>query len=60
MPESKNEHSYLNSGTISLSGLPQGKLRKNSQENSLSPTQQFMDHNNIPIMPRERTSMWTE
>ena len=29
------------------------------RENSLSPAQQFMDQNNIPIMPRERIFMCT-
>ena len=59
MLESIHEHSYLNSGTISLSALPQGKLYKNSIKNSLSPTQQFLDRNKTLVMPRERTSTWT-
>ena len=59
MLESIHEHSYLNSGTISLSALLQGKLGKNCHENSLSPTHQFMDQNNILIMLREQISMWT-
>ena len=59
MLDSTHEHSYLISETMSLSALLQGKLHKNSRENSLSPTQQFMDQNNTPIMPREGTSMWT-
>ena len=58
MLESTHEHSYPNSGTISLLALLHGKLCKNSHENSLSPTQQFMDQNNIPIMPHERISLW--
>ena len=33
--------------------------RKASHENSSSPTQQFIDQNNTPIMLRERISMWT-
>ena len=57
MLESTREHIYPNSGTISLSVLLQGKLCKNFQENSLSPTPQFMNPNNILIMPREQTSM---
>ena len=56
---STHEHSYLNSGTLFLSVLLQGKLYKNSLENSLSPTQQFMDRNNTLIMPPEWTSTWT-
>ena len=36
MLESTHEHNYLNSGKISLSALLQGKLCKNSHENSLS------------------------
>ena len=56
MPESTHEPSYLNSGTISLSALPQGKLYKNSLENSLSRTQQFMEQNKTLNKPRERIS----
>ena len=59
MLESTHKHSHLNSGTIFLSALLQGKLYKNFVENSLSPTQWIMDQNNIFLMPRERTSMWT-
>ena len=58
MLESTHEHSFLNSGTMFLSAPLQGKLCKNSHENSLSPTQQFMDQNNILIMPHEQISMW--
>ena len=54
-----HEHSYLNSGTISLSALLQGKLYKNSLENSLSLRQRLMDQSNNLIMPREGISMCT-
>ena len=52
-------HSYLNFGTIFLSALLREKLYKKPFENSWSPTQQFMNQNNILTMLRERTSMWT-
>ena len=42
-----------------LSALLREKLCKNFHENSLSPTQQFMDQNKILIMPREQIFMWT-
>ena len=32
---------------------------ENSRQKSSSPTQQFMDQNNTPIMLRDRTFMWT-
>ena len=54
-----HEHSYPNSGTISLSALLQGKLCKSSHENSLSPTPHFMDQNSNLIMLHEHISMWT-
>ena len=59
MLESTHEHSYMNSLTISLSALLQGKLCRNFHENSLSPTPQLMDQNNILIMLHEQVSMWT-
>ena len=59
MRESTHEHSYLNSGTISLSALLQGKFYKSSLENSLSPTQQFVDQNSTLITPLQRSLMWT-
>ena len=49
MLESTHEHSYMNSGTISLTALLQGKLDQNSVRNSLSPTQQLVDQNNTLI-----------
>ena len=59
MLKSTRVHNYLNSGTIFLSAPPQENFCKIFRETSLSPTQQFMDQNNIPNMPRERISMWT-
>ena len=40
--------------------LLQGKLYKNSHENSSSPTQQFKDHNNTFSIPREWTAMLSQ
>ena len=42
-----------------LISAPSRELCKNFHENSLSPTQQFMDQYKIPIMSQERISMWT-
>ena len=57
MLESTHEHSYLNSGTKSLSAPLRRRLYKNFLENLPSPTQQFMDQNNVFIMLRTGTSM---
>ena len=59
MLESTRERSYLNFETESIPALLQGKPYKASLENSLSPTQPFMEQNITRIMPRERISMWT-